>query len=209
MEYRASFNRASWGRTSCKLLRKGGLYSTRNFQRTSNSEYVYEKSQHYRSSANMSVHVAFKRPPFRINEEGWGEFDMRIALHTTDKSGDQSIAHDLNFQSEHYETKHTVVGSSIVNPFYCQKTPNIFGLLPDLQEPKGASPCYSQRVRVSARRCEWSEEQGRICKEKEEARQRSMTVQIPFRYQSQTLTCPTPTDRHGEAGREFAAGGGG
>ena len=34
---------------------------------------------------------------------------MRIAFHTSDKSGDQSIAHDLNFQSERYETKHTVV----------------------------------------------------------------------------------------------------
>lgn len=34
---------------------------------------------------------------------------MRITFHTSDKSGDQSIAHDLNFQSERYETKHTVV----------------------------------------------------------------------------------------------------
>ncbi|KAL6721599.1 transcription factor TFIIF complex subunit Tfg3 [Lecanora helva] len=50
----------------------------------------------------------FKRAPFRINEQGWGEFDMRIALHTSDKSGDQIIAHDLNFQSNRYETKHPV-----------------------------------------------------------------------------------------------------
>ena len=34
---------------------------------------------------------------------------MRIGFHTSDKSGDQTIAHDLNFQNEHYETKHTVV----------------------------------------------------------------------------------------------------
>ena len=38
---------------------------------------------------------------------------MRIALHTSDKSGDQTIAHDLNFQSERYESKHTVVSMDV------------------------------------------------------------------------------------------------
>jgi len=59
----------------------------------------------------MATFAAFKRSPFRINEEGWGEFDMGIAFYTSDKSGDQTIAHDLNFGSEHYETKHTLVRS--------------------------------------------------------------------------------------------------
>lgn len=44
-----------------------------------------------------------------ISEEGWGEFDMSIAFFTSDKSGDQAIPHDLNFQSERYESKHTIV----------------------------------------------------------------------------------------------------
>ncbi|KAL2053115.1 hypothetical protein ABVK25_006752 [Lepraria finkii] len=50
----------------------------------------------------------FKRPPFRIQEQGWGEFDMQIHLTAVDKGGEHVIPHDLNFQSEHYETKHTV-----------------------------------------------------------------------------------------------------
>ena len=122
----------------------------------------------------LFITLAFKRPPFRISEEGWGEFDMRIAFHTSDKSGDQSIAHDLNFQSGRYETKHTVVSRCF----------NIGGIicicwhawqLPDFQKSKSASTCYLERVRTSTRWCQWSKEQGRVCKEKEETRQRSTT----------------------------------
>lgn len=51
----------------------------------------------------------FKTPPFRIQEEGWGEFDMLLVLTPKDKGADISVGHDLNFQSEHYETKHPIV----------------------------------------------------------------------------------------------------
>ncbi|MCJ1230101.1 hypothetical protein MMC12_006772 [Toensbergia leucococca] len=50
----------------------------------------------------------FKRQPFRIEEEGWGEFDMEIVLSTMDKGGDHALQHDLNFQNNRYEAKHTV-----------------------------------------------------------------------------------------------------
>lgn len=51
----------------------------------------------------------FKKPPFRIDEKGWGEFDMSIVLTAVGKGGDHSLDHDLNFQSERYEAKHQVV----------------------------------------------------------------------------------------------------
>ncbi|MCJ1275116.1 hypothetical protein MMC21_002916 [Puttea exsequens] len=51
----------------------------------------------------------FKRPPFRIQEKGWGEFDMLITLYGVDKGGEHQIPHDLNFQQERYETTHAVV----------------------------------------------------------------------------------------------------
>lgn len=51
--------------------------------------------------------LAIKSPPFRIEEEGWGEFDMQIVLSAPDK--DHSITHDLNFQSSKYESKHIIV----------------------------------------------------------------------------------------------------
>jgi len=50
----------------------------------------------------------FNQPPFRISEEGWGEFDMEIVLTAIDRGGDHSILHDLNFQSARYEAKHTI-----------------------------------------------------------------------------------------------------
>ncbi|KAH0547508.1 hypothetical protein FGG08_000233 [Glutinoglossum americanum] len=49
-----------------------------------------------------------KTPPFLLKEEGWGEFDMEIVFHTVEKGGDHSIAHDLNFQKETYDAKHTL-----------------------------------------------------------------------------------------------------
>ncbi|KAF2431300.1 hypothetical protein EJ08DRAFT_670134 [Tothia fuscella] len=50
----------------------------------------------------------FKKPPFRIDEQGWGEFDMKIHCSAIGRGGDQILDHDLNFQSERYEAKHVV-----------------------------------------------------------------------------------------------------
>lgn len=49
-----------------------------------------------------------KAPPFQIREEGWGEFDMQIVLTAVDKGGEQTVDHDLNFQSERYESRHVL-----------------------------------------------------------------------------------------------------
>lgn len=51
----------------------------------------------------------FKKPPFRIDEKGWGEFEMTIVLSGMHKGGDHTLDHDLNFQQERYEATHTVV----------------------------------------------------------------------------------------------------
>lgn len=47
--------------------------------------------------------------PFRIEEEGWGEFDMQISLQTVGKGETHVLEHDLNFGSESYEASHVVV----------------------------------------------------------------------------------------------------
>ena len=52
--------------------------------------------------------TAMKKPPFRIEEEGWGEFEMQITLTSIGKGGDHTVEHDLNFQQERYESKHAV-----------------------------------------------------------------------------------------------------
>ena len=63
---------------------------------------------------------------------------MRIALHTSDKSGDQTIAHDLNFQSERYETKHTVVSFAKLNLLVRHASANSFDLEKTFKNPKSA-----------------------------------------------------------------------
>ncbi|RKF78172.1 Transcription initiation factor TFIID subunit 14 [Golovinomyces cichoracearum] len=50
----------------------------------------------------------FTSPPFRCENEGWGEFDMTIDLYSTEKGGKNSITHDLNFAKDRYEAKHQV-----------------------------------------------------------------------------------------------------
>ncbi|KAL2438627.1 Transcription initiation factor TFIID subunit 14 [Exophiala dermatitidis] len=49
----------------------------------------------------------FKKPPFRVAEDGWGEFELKIELK--DLSGKtHHILHDLNFNSSRYETKQII-----------------------------------------------------------------------------------------------------
>lgn len=50
----------------------------------------------------------FKKPPFRIEEKGWGEFDMTIVLTGAYRGGDHTLEHDLNFQAEKYEATHSI-----------------------------------------------------------------------------------------------------
>ncbi|KAJ5527261.1 hypothetical protein N7513_011420 [Penicillium frequentans] len=60
---------------------------------------------HLHPSFGSRAVQTFKNPPFRIQEEGWGEFDMQIEL-TADKS--HFVNHDLNFLQERYESKHII-----------------------------------------------------------------------------------------------------
>ena len=53
--------------------------------------------------------IVITSPPFKIQEEGWGEFDMQIVLTAMEKGGDTTLSHDLNFAENRYETKHVVV----------------------------------------------------------------------------------------------------
>jgi transcription initiation factor IIF auxiliary subunit len=63
--------------------------------------------------ANLVSFQAFHEPPFRCENEGWGEFDMTIDLYTTEKGGKSTLVHDLNFAKPMYEAKHVV---SFKNP---------------------------------------------------------------------------------------------
>jgi len=68
----------------------------------------------------------FKKPPFKLEEQGWGEFDMAITLHFAEKGGTKDIAHDLHFQAPKYETTHVVVSCNPhLQPDVCSRnSPN-------------------------------------------------------------------------------------
>lgn len=69
---------------------------------------VFEKAVYNLHPSFEKNKQTFKKPPFKIEEKGWGEFDMTIVLTAAHKGGDHPLEHDLNFQSERYEAKHTV-----------------------------------------------------------------------------------------------------
>ncbi|KAK2766997.1 hypothetical protein FQN54_006314 [Arachnomyces sp. PD_36] len=66
------------------------------------------------NSVTYKLHPSFgaratqvvKEAPFRIEEEGWGEFFMDIVFNGPDK--DHAIQHDLNFQQNRYEATHVL-----------------------------------------------------------------------------------------------------
>lgn len=43
-----------------------------------------------------------RQPPFLIEEEGWGEFEMQIVFTIAERGGEQTVNHDLNFAQERY-----------------------------------------------------------------------------------------------------------
>lgn len=52
-----------------------------------------------------------KAAPFRVEEQGWGEFDIPITVHLVGLSGKQSerkFNHDLNFMQEKYTSDHVI-----------------------------------------------------------------------------------------------------
>ncbi|KAI5960555.1 TAF14 [Candida pseudojiufengensis] len=54
---------------------------------------------------------SLKQQPFKIEEKGWGEFDIPISIHIlgiAGKSGERKFQHDLNFLQEKYINDHVI-----------------------------------------------------------------------------------------------------
>lgn len=66
-------------------------------------------------SVTYNLHKSFQNPvrklvepPFALEEEGWGEFDMKIVCRFIKNGGLFTINHDLNFQDDAYAVDYTV-----------------------------------------------------------------------------------------------------
>jgi len=72
---------------------------------------VYEKARYNLHPSFERAVQTINRAPFRLQEEGWGEFDMKITMTAVGgaKGGEHVLDHDLNFQQEKYESTRKVV----------------------------------------------------------------------------------------------------
>ena len=53
-----------------------------------------------------------KQAPFKVEEQGWGEFDIPISVHLVGlpgKQGERKFNHDLNFLQEKYTVDHPIL----------------------------------------------------------------------------------------------------
>lgn len=77
-----------------------------------------EISANILDKVTYTLHPTFANPtrtikthPFRVEEQGWGEFDIPIAIHLAGlpgKQGERKFNHDLNFLKEKYTVDHVI-----------------------------------------------------------------------------------------------------
>jgi transcription initiation factor IIF auxiliary subunit len=65
------------------------------------------------------IQLVKKDPPFRLAEEGWGEFEMLLTFTPLGKGESIEIPHDLNFQKTRYEVTHELVRGLLKHKAYC------------------------------------------------------------------------------------------
>ncbi|KAK9249131.1 yeats family-domain-containing protein [Lipomyces tetrasporus] len=67
---------------------------------------IFDKVTYKLHPTFQNPNRTLKKPPFKLEEQGWGEFDMTIVMHAVDKGGEKSIVHDLNFLEPKYDVEH-------------------------------------------------------------------------------------------------------
>lgn len=69
----------------------------------------HSRNQHEVSTLYALLTTVIKKAPFKVEEEGWGEFDLGVTLHLAEREGVKELKHDLNFQESRYESPHKLV----------------------------------------------------------------------------------------------------
>jgi transcription initiation factor TFIID/TFIIF subunit len=107
---------------------------------------------------------ALKKPPFKIEEQGWGEFDLGIVLHNIDKGGENTISHDLNFAKNEYIVDH--------NLSFPTNRPNLVRALAE----SGPVPGYNAPG-ASGTSSEWSGERRKADESDTKVRKKAKTIE--------------------------------
>ncbi|KAK9453169.1 yeats family-domain-containing protein [Dipodascopsis uninucleata] len=67
---------------------------------------VFDKVTYKLHPTFQNPNRTLKKPPFKLEEQGWGEFDLTVVLHVVDKGGEHTVIHDLNFIEPTYDVTH-------------------------------------------------------------------------------------------------------
>ncbi|SCU82769.1 LADA_0C07844g1_1 [Lachancea dasiensis] len=69
---------------------------------------VFDKVVYHLHPTFANPTRTFTEPPFKIEEQGWGGFELLISGHLLEKGGERKLTHDLHFMKEVYEADHVI-----------------------------------------------------------------------------------------------------
>lgn len=69
---------------------------------------IFDKVVYHLHPTFANPNRTFTEPPFRIEEQGWGGFELLISGHLMEKGGEKKLTHDLHFMKDAYEIDHVI-----------------------------------------------------------------------------------------------------
>lgn len=69
---------------------------------------LFDKVVYHLHPTFANPNRTFSQPPFKIEEQGWGGFELLISAHLLEKGGEKKITHDLHFMKDAYEVDHVI-----------------------------------------------------------------------------------------------------
>ncbi|GMM39768.1 hypothetical protein FOG50_02074 [Hanseniaspora uvarum] len=69
---------------------------------------IFDRVVYHLHPTFVNPNRTIKKAPFRIEEKGWGGFEMSISLFLAEKSGERKVKHDLHFGLPEYDIEHTI-----------------------------------------------------------------------------------------------------
>ncbi|AAS51325.1 ACR099Cp [Eremothecium gossypii ATCC 10895] len=69
---------------------------------------LFDKVVYHLHPTFANPNRTFTEPPFKIEEQGWGGFELLISCHLLEKAGERKITHDLHFMKDAYQVDHVI-----------------------------------------------------------------------------------------------------
>ncbi|KAL6944981.1 hypothetical protein ACO0QE_002424 [Hanseniaspora vineae] len=69
---------------------------------------IFDKVVYHLHPTFVNPNRTLKKAPFKIEEQGWGGFEMSVSLFLLEKGGERKVKHDLHFLENDYNVEHTI-----------------------------------------------------------------------------------------------------